>query len=255
MLDANHRFARLMKGPVIESRGEEPFTLRGRVVDLFGTARQIDRVLAIDSARAASSEFDLEADTIDLRTRDRRLQRAFAFGTTGAYATTPDRDILADSLDIVMPDQRIRELRAIGKAYAESDPDTLKIRTEERDWMRGDTVIARFDSVARGDSTRPRLIDLFAAGEASAYYQVAADSVDRSRPGINYITGRVIRLGFQNGEVETVSVTDQVSGVYLTPLPGDSGAARPDQTRRPLPSLPAPIRRPPPLPPLTARWL
>lgn len=246
VLDANHRFARLMNQPVIESRGERPFTLRGRVVDLFGTARQVDRVLAIDSARAVSADFNLQADTIDLRTRDRRLQRAFAFGTSGATAITPGRDILADSLDIVMPDQRIRELRAIGKAWAESDPDTTRIRSDERDWIRGDTLIASFDSVAQGDTATPRLRDLFASGEASAYYQVA-DSANPARPGINYITGRVIRLGFSDGEVQTVSVTDQVRGVYLVPLPADTAAAA--RPRPPAPAPPAATRRPPGLRP------
>jgi lipopolysaccharide export system protein LptA len=243
-LDGNGQFARLMVGPVIRSTGDDPFTLSGRVVDLHGTDRDLNRVVAIDSGRAVSDDFTVTADTIDLRMQANRLQRAFAFGTTGAYAVTPGRDVLADSMDIVMPDQRIRELRAIGKAYAESDPDTLRIQSDERDWIRGDTLIARFDSVAASDTTQPQLRDLFASGEASAYYQIAADSGDRARPGVNYVTGRVLRLVFADGEVETVTVTDQVSGVYLAPLPPASsapGATRPPASpppRRPLPGFP-----------------
>lgn len=238
MLDGARRFSRLMKGPVVESKGSQPFTLKGRVIEMYGAARQVDRVVAIDSANAVSKEFDVTSDTIDLRIANAKLNRAFAFGPSGARATTTDRDIIADSLDIVMPDQRIRELRAIGKAFAESDPDTVHIRSDERDWIRGDTLIARFDSVAAADTTQPPIRDLFASGEASAYYQVPADSLNRSRPGINYVTGRVIRLTFKDGEVATVTVTDQASGVYLAPLTADSvrrpGAARPPAaTRRP----------------------
>jgi lipopolysaccharide export system protein LptA len=240
MFDGARRYSRLMKGPVVQSTGNEPFTLKGRVIDMFGEARQLDRVVAIDSANAVSKEFNVVSDTIDMRLTDRKLSRAFAFGPSGARATTSDRDIVADSLDIVMPDQRIRELRAIGKAFAESDPDTTRIRSDERDWIRGDTLIARFDSLAPADTSKPQIRDLFAAGQASAYYQVAADSSNRSKPGINYVTGRVIRLAFKEREVETVTVTDQASGVYLAPLPADS-TARPPGARPPG----NPPRRPP----------
>ncbi len=244
VLDARGQFARLMRGPIIESKGSQPFTLQGRVIDLYGSSSQLNRIIALDSASAVSAQVNLTADTIDVRLRDNRLQRAFAFGTTGAYAITPERDVVADSLDIVMPDQRIRELRAIGKAYAESDPDTLRIRTDERDWMRGDTLIAIFDSVAAGDTSRPVLRTLFASQEASAYYQVAAgDTTMRDRPGINYVTGNVIRLAFQDGEVSDVAVTGQVSGIYLTPVVADTVVSRPPgRPARP----PIPLRRPPP---------
>ncbi len=244
LLDGAHHFSRLMKGPVVESRGTQPYTLKGRVIELYGAGRQVERVMAIDSASATSKEFTLRSDTIDLRVKGEKLDRAFAFGPSGAFATTKERDIVADSLDIVMPGQRIRELRAIGKAFAESDPDSTKIVSDERDWIRGDTLIARFDSVAASDTTTPRIRDLFASGEASAYYQIAADSGDRSRPGINYVTGRVIRLTFQANEVQNVTVTDQVSGVFLAPVAVDSAAT----PRRPArPPAPAPGARRPPM--------
>jgi ribosomal protein S11/lipopolysaccharide export system protein LptA len=243
LLDGARHFSRLMKGPVVESKGTQPFTLKGRMIELYGSGRQVERVLAIDSASAVSKEFTLVSDTIDLRVKGEKLDRAFAFGPAGAHATTKERDIVADSLDIVMPGQRIRELRAIGKAFAESDPDSTKIVSDERDWIRGDTLIARFDSLAAADTTTPRVRDIFASGEASAYYQIPADSSDRSKPGINYVTGRVIRLSFKDGDVQDVTVTDQVSGVYLAPLPKDSVTGRGRPTRPPA-SAPG-ARRPP----------
>lgn len=242
LLDAGRRFSRLLKGPVVESRGNDPYTLRGRIIEMYGAARQVDRVVALDSATAVSREVTVRSDTLDLRVTGNRLDRAFAFGPGGARATTPERDIVADSIDIVMPGQRIRELRAVGKAFAESDPDTSKVLTSERDWIRGDTLIARFDSVAAADTTQPRIRDLFAAGEASAFYQIPADSGDRSRPGINYLTGRVIRLTFRDGEVDAVTVTDRVSGVYLAPA---DTAARARPTRPPA-RPPVPDRNRPP---------
>jgi hypothetical protein len=130
MVDGARRYSRLMKGPVVESKSDRPFTLKGRVIDMYGESKQLDRVVAIDSASAVSEDFNVVSDTIDLRMAEQQLNRAFAFGPAGARATTRDRDIIADSLDILMPGQKIRELRAVGKAFAESDPDTTKIKSE-----------------------------------------------------------------------------------------------------------------------------
>jgi lipopolysaccharide export system protein LptA len=246
VFDGARRFARLLRDPVIRSEGAQAYTLRGRVIDLFGATRQLDRVVAIDSASATSRDFTLRSDTLDLRVRDNRLSRAFAFGPQGARATTQAQDVVADSLDIIMPDQRIQELRAVGKAFAESEPDTSRIRTDERDWLRGDTVIARFDSVrVRGDTAQPKMRELFANGNASAYYQIAADTANRTRPGISYSRGRAIRLQFANGEVETVSVLDSASGVFLEPAGDSAGASgvRPGQRPPARPAVP-PVRPP-----------
>lgn len=232
MMDGNRQFSRLMKKPFIESRGAQPYTLFGEVIDLFGGTRRLDRVIAIDSARAVSKEFTVRSDTIDLRVEGSKLNRAFAFGTSGAFATTPERNIVADSLDIIMPEQRIRELRAIGKAFVESDPDSTKVRSADRDWLRGDTVIARFDSVAAGDTSRPQLETLFAAGTASAIYQIPSSEGKLDRPGINYVRGDVIRLMFSNGEVQTVQVNGNASGVYLEPA-ADTAAVPPVRPNRP----------------------
>jgi hypothetical protein len=250
MVDGARRYSRLMKGPVVESKSDRPFTLKGRVIDMYGESKQLDRVVAIDSASAVSEDFNVVSDTIDLRMAEQQLNRAFAFGPAGARATTRDRDIIADSLDILMPGQKIRELRAVGKAFAESDPDTTKIKSQDRDWIRGDTLIALFDSVAAADTTQPPIRELFASLQASAFYQVQGDSASDNKPGLNYVTGRIIRLTFKDQEVETVTVTDQASGVYLTPLPSDSAARRPPPGTRPPGNT---VRRPPGRQPIPGR--
>lgn len=215
-MDNGKQWSRLMKGPIIQSKGEQPYTLRGHAIDLYGANRQIHRVVALDSAHATSKDVELRSDTLDLRVTANRLDRAFAFGPGGARATTPERDIVADSLDVIMPGQRIRELRAIRRAYAESDPDTTRIVSDERDWLRGDTIVARFDSIPPNDTTSaPRIAGIVASGSASSFYQVPSNSGDRNKPGINYVRGNRISLDFVAGNVETVTVTDQVSGVYL----------------------------------------
>jgi hypothetical protein len=239
-LHAGLKLARLLGSPYLESKGNQPFKLRGRLIDIYGSNRSADRIVASDSAEVQSRDLVLLADSIDLRLAGNRLQRAFAFGPSRARVTTQQHDVVADSLDILMPGQELQELRATGKALAQSDPDTTSIRTGERDWIRGDTVVAQFEPLAPGDtSSQPRLRQLVAAGAASAFYQIAVKGGHPERPGINYVRGRVIRLSFAGREVANVAVQDSVAGVYLEPN-SDTGRVQ----RRSPPATRPPLRRP-----------
>jgi hypothetical protein len=218
-LDSGREFARLMRGPSIEGKGERPFTLSGRVVDLFSKEKKLQRVLSVDSARVVSEDLNLASDTIDLRVTENQLERAYAWGDSRARVTAPDRDIVADSLDIVMPGQRVREVRAIGGAFAETVPDTTKIRSGERDWLKGDTIVALFDTTATADtSARPRLRNLVASGDASSRYQVASQQGGPTQPAINYVRGREITVAMNEQTVSTVTVREQASGVFIEPV-------------------------------------
>ena len=253
VLDNGRQFSRLMKDPFVESKGSQPFTLDGRVIDVFGRTRRVDRVLAMDSAKAVNKDLTLTADTIDLRVRDNKLQRAYAFGAGRAVAVTRERRILAESLDVRMPNQRIRELHALGDAYAESDPDTAKVRSTERDWLRGDTIVAHFDSAATDTTAQPAIIDLVAVGKARSFYQVASNKGEKGRPGVNYVRGRRITVDFKARDVDAVTVEDSVSGVYLEAVEVDTTAAREARSRRPQrrpPAATSPVR--PRRPPSTA---
>ncbi|MCC6319540.1 MAG: hypothetical protein IT361_17850 [Gemmatimonadaceae bacterium] len=249
VLDNVRQYSRLLKEPIVESKGSQPFTLTGKVIDIFGRTRRVDRVLSVDSAKAVNKDLTLTAQTLDLRVNDNKLQRAYAFGPGRAVAVTRDRRIVADSLDVHMPSQRIRELHAIGDAYADSDPDSTKIATKERDWLRGAAIVAHFDSVVRDTTAQPRIIDLVADGNASSFYQIPANDGDREKPGINYVRGRRITVDFKAQDVSTVTVVDSVAGVFLEAAPVDTlppdprGRRRPT-TRRP-PATPTAARRPP----------
>ncbi len=248
VLDNVRQTSRLMKTPYIESKGKDSFTLRGRVIDLFGRTRQVDKILAMDSAVAVNKDLTLSSDTIDLRVKENKLQRAYAFGPRGSSAVTKERTVLADSLDVFMPGQRIREMHAVRHAYAESDPDTVKIVSDERDWLRGDTIVARFDSVPPNDTTsRPSIRNLVASGSASSFYQMPNNKGSRTKPGMNYVRGRQIVVDFKQKDVQTVTVLDQASGVYLEAAPdsvpnvkGKAKPKRPANGRQPT----TPARRP-----------
>ncbi|MGK2933852.1 MAG: hypothetical protein ACSLFE_01230 [Gemmatimonadaceae bacterium] len=240
-VDTEREFVRLMLAPVVAGQGERPFTLRGGVIDLFSRKRQLERVLATPSGHVLSGDLELLADSIDLRLVSEQLQAAYAWGPGRARATSPDRDITADSIYVSTPNQRLREMHAVGDAFANSIPDTATVTSNERDWISGDTLVARFDSAAAGDTSRALPRELVATGNARSFYQFGNPQGVLDRPTMNYVRGRVIAIAFADGEVTTVTVTDQASGVYLeaeslTAVP----PASPPATTQPSPARPAP---------------
>jgi lipopolysaccharide export system protein LptA len=223
-MDGQREFARLMRTPSVQSKKGTPFTLTGGVIDVYSRNRNLERVVATPTGHVLSQDLELAADSVDLRVRDNQLQRVIAWGRKSrATALSPERRVLADSIDAVMPGQRLREVRAIGNAYANSVPDSTRIISTERDWMRGDTIIAEFDSIAPGDTTsKPQARRIVANGKASSYYQLAGNGPGKTVPNINYVRGRVITVSFENRTVDKVDVIDQASGVYLEPSSGDT---------------------------------
>lgn len=251
-LDGGREFARLMRTPSIDSRGDRPFTLSGGVIDLFSRNRELERVLATPDGHVLSQDLELVADSVDLRIGGRRLQRVMAWGPSRARALSPEREIVADSIDALMPGQRVREVRAFGGAYATSTTDTVRMATSERDWIRGDTVIAEFDSVATGDTaSRPQAKRIVSTGDAKSFYQIASNSPGMRQPNINYVRGRVITILFAAKAVSSVQVQDQASGLYLEPTVGAATGATPAATVPPpasATSAPVPARAGSPLP-------
>ena len=257
-VDNGSEFARLMREPVVEGQGERPFTLTGRVIDVFARDRRLERAVSRGNARTVSDSTTITADTLDFRLVDAQLERAFAWGTARARVTSPSYDVLADSLDVRMPNQRVERVYATGGAFIESDPDSAAFKSEERDWLRGDTIVAQFDTskAARRDTTRTDIAieRLEARGNARSFYQLVPRDSTAGRPAINYVTGRTITVAFEDRQVEGVAVEDQASGVYLEPgetavLPGTAPAQTPAPrppagSTTPAPERPASARRP-----------
>lgn len=259
-LDSGREFGQLIRQASVKGTGKEAFTLDSRLIDLYSTARVLRRVVAKGRAHAVSKEMDLKSDTIHLDVDSSRIERARAWGPQRAVAVSPERRITADSLDVRMPRQLVREVHALGKAHAEMAPDSLKLRTAERDWVKGDTLVATFDTLARADTSRqPKLRQMVATGQASSFYQVAArggDSASGPRPpAMNYVRGRIITVAMDSAEVRQVTVIDKATGMYLEPdstatvspptapaRPG--GSDTPRRTRPPAPAAARPASRP-----------
>lgn len=248
-MDNGREFMQLSILPVVTGVGERTFTLVGEFIDAWSKQKKLTRVLARGAARATSEEVILAADSIDLRLKDQKIDRAYAWGPRRARATSADRDIIADSIDIFMPDQELREIRAVRKAYAESAPDSTKIIVTEPDWIRGDTIIARFEklpAVAPDTGVKNTVKEIVSNGSALSYYQVAQSGVKDKplKPGVNYVGGRVITLAFEKGKMHEVKVKDQAVGVYAE-VKQDSTRAPNDSTAKAAKKKPA---TPPPAP-------
>ncbi|MBC7791004.1 MAG: hypothetical protein H7Z74_13740 [Anaerolineae bacterium] len=244
-MDNGRQSARLMRQPVIEGRGERPFKLFGTVIDIFARNRKLEFAIARGQGRAVSEDVTLTADTLDFRLVDSKLHRAYAWGKSRARAVSPQYDIIADSLDVRMPAQRVSEVYGVRDAFAQSTPDSLKIRTTEKDWLRGDTIMAQFDTASTADTTsRAQIKQLVALGHARSLYQLAPRDTASNRPAINYVVGRDISLAFQNREVQTVTITEQAHGVYLEPALSAVQVGPATGPRPPTQPSPAPARPP-----------
>jgi hypothetical protein len=240
-MDSGTEFARLMREPQVKGLGTRKFTLTGGVIDVFSRNRLLERVVATPSGHALSDDLELVADTVDLRVQNNQLQRVIAWGKGRARAVSPEREMVADSIDAIMPGQRVREVRALRNAYAESNPDSGVV-SEQRDWMRGDTIIARFDTLVGTDTaSRPRIREIVAEGNASSFYQMKNSKGPQTLPTVNYVRGRIIDILFADRRVRTVTVTDKATGVLIEPA--EAATATPGTT--PAPARPRPPATPP----------
>lgn len=247
-LDNQREFARLMVKPTVENSRNRPFTLSGGVIDLYSRSRQLERVVATPDGHVLSTDLELVADSVDMRLADGQLRQVFAWGKRRARALSPEREILADSITATLFAQRVREVRAHRNAYLSSVPDTARILSEERDWMMGDTLIARFDTaaVAATDSARrATLREVLSIGAARSYYQLSGSGALKTPPTINYVRGRTITASFRDGRLGTVTVTESAGGVVLEPVvrtpPAAAAPARPSVSA-PAPAIDRPRR-------------
>jgi lipopolysaccharide export system protein LptA len=247
-LDGNTGLLRLMRTPRVLGTKGRVFTLVGETIDVLSRQRRLERVLAKVNAEATSQDLDLKSDTIDLRITDDVLQRAIAWGKSRARAVSPQRTLLADSIDVLMPGQRLREMHALRNAVAEGAPDTTRFRTLENDRLTGDTIVAYFDTTAApvGDTTsKPRIQRLVSTGSATSLQHLPPRDTALRAPAIVYVTGTAINVTFDTGAVQRVQVRNQqlASGIYLEPAPDSARATRgsPAPGRSPAASGPAAV--------------
>jgi hypothetical protein len=223
--------------PIMRGLGADSFNLSGTRIDLKLDRKELTYVVAKGGGHAVSKEWDLVADTIALDMKDEKLEQTLAWGSgLRPYATSPSYAMRADSLALDTPRQRLREVRGFGTAWLGGTVDSV---TKERDWMRGDTVVAEF--VPRDSAGRPRsALSRIVARKAAQSYHLDANAKFPRRPSINYARGDVIVVTMKQGPaggVDRVDVRGKVDGIQLeaatdtTARPDSTLRARPDTTR------------------------
>jgi hypothetical protein len=227
--------------PVMRGLGRDSFNLTGRRLDLRLDQRELTYVVAKGGGHAVSKEWDLVADTIGLDLNNRKLEQTVAWGDSiRPYATSPAYAMRADSLALDTPAQQLKEVRGFGSAWLGGTIDSV---SKQRDWMRGDTVVANF--IQRDSAgTRRAALSRIVARKGAQSYHLDPNQKHPERPSINYARGDVIVMTMSQapkGGVDRVDVRGQVDGIQLEAA---DAAAAPDSARPGSVSPPpGPVRR------------
>ena len=217
--------------------------LRGDTITATVDERdQIDDVLARHGASLTAEDLNVTAPAIRLMFADGGIERLVAMNWEAPPGALPGARphveseafaLDADSIDVLAPGQRITEAVAIGDARGERVlPDSVSALLPEgspevlallsRDWIRGDTVRARFapNPRAETDSAAASTVmeQLAAHGQqAQSMYSVRDENEPDTKLSFNYLLSSYIEVNFRDGEVSTVSAAGDARGVYLQP--------------------------------------
>jgi hypothetical protein len=215
--------------PLLRGIGADSFRLTGRRIDLALQQRELSKVTAKGQGRAVNRDWDLTADTIAIDLKTRKIERTLAWGTTTRpYALSTTYAMRADSLALDSPGQLLHEVRGYRRAWLGGAVDSV---TKERDWMRGDTVIAYFapsDSAGRKRAVLSRI----EARAAAQSYHLDKNAQSPRRPSINYARGDAIVVTMKStpdGGVERVDIHGKVDGIQLEAT-GDTASTPADST-------------------------
>jgi hypothetical protein len=219
--------------PVLRGLGADSFSITGNRIDLRLEGRELSYLLAKGNGKAVNKDWTLVADTIGLDVNQRKLEQTLAWGDSlKPSATSISYAMKADSLALDTPGQQLREVRGFGRAWLGG---TVYQPTKDRDWMRGDTVVARF--AARDSAgTRRAVLSRIEARKAAQSYHLERNDRTPTRPSINYARGDVITVTMKNAPapaasgVDRVDIRGQVDGIQLEAEAPAAPAAPADTT-------------------------
>jgi lipopolysaccharide export system protein LptA len=237
----------------------ERFTLTGQIIEARLANGALEHVHAREDASLVGQDLTVNGPDLQLFFASDLLQRAVARGVRGDSVREPQRVVAlsqsfrleADSLDAAIPGQELEQVVAVGDARAEAvdttatEPRVAVADSEvqeaeapsalalvEHDWLEGDTITGFFapvDTAARpraeGEAaetdaeTEVVLQRLVARGAAQSLYRVQDENAEDGRRGYNYLSGQVIELSFEHGELELAQVAGLRRGLYLDPVP------------------------------------
>jgi hypothetical protein len=220
LLDETRGFGVLVGHPRVEGKGGKTYTLVGTRIELGLEQREVRVVKALGEGKATGDDWTLTADTIHLMVTERKLQQAFAWGSTSrAHAVSSLHTIEADSIAVDTPDEVLTETRAFGRALSRAKRDSTAPAADV-DWIAGDSLTARF--AQERDSTgreRSRLQQILARGAARALTHHFDDRDSTAAPSINYSRGQRIAVVLRGAKIDRVVVAGSADGVHLEPRP------------------------------------
>jgi lipopolysaccharide export system protein LptA len=248
----------------------DDYELAGELVNAQLREGAMEHLRARTDAALAGEDLRVTAADLELFFENERLQRTFARMDPAVDAAAQARPLAlartfrleADSIEAVTPDQRLERVVALGAARGETI-DTLRVRAEptagadaplallENDWIRGDTVIGFFaprapdPEATEAADTSVTLQRLVARGAAQSLYRAAREGGEANPEsrGINYLSGAVIELTFEEGELQVAEVEGLRRGLYLEPEAPGGREAAPGSGRAPPGARPGGVAR------------
>jgi len=196
-------FARQGGGSARPIATARAFRLEADSIEALSPGQQLERVIAIGTARGES------LDSLENRPVDGRLQRP----TPPGPLTLGDRDwILGDTvIGFFVAVEDVAGGREI--AILDPDQDDAVTPSDPDDG----TVPPPATADANGDQQQVQLDRLLAIGTASSLYRVENNDGSRPRPGLNYLVGEAIELSFRGGELAVADVRGLQRGLFLDP--------------------------------------
>ena len=217
--------------PSLRGVGPDSFTVSGNRIDLKLDRRELTYLLAKGNARTVSREWDLVADTIALDLNARKLEQTLAWGDSiRPSATSPAYALKADSLALDTPGQQLKEVRGFGKGWLGG---TVYPPTKDRDWMKGDTIVARFTQADSAGRTRA-VLSRIEARHAAQSYHLEPNTRFPTRPSVNYARGDVILVTVKNDStraVDRVDIRGKVDGIQLEATGDTTSRPKADSTQ------------------------
>ncbi len=247
----------------IVARGDARLTgeqvdMRAPAIRLFIEGGNVDRLVALaEVPPLPGGDEEPQVDTRGLSPGDAERARDLAGrdspgddteaapdSLTRPVVVAQDFHLTGDSIEVKSPGQRLDEVVAVGDARAESTEDD-SLRTGalpdilRRDWIVGDTIVARFgpaqppDSGAAAEPPPPgagvRLETLTGSGRARSLYRMfpgdtTGDGAE-TRPAIHLVEGEMITIHLDGREVVNMDVVGQTEGWHFEPQPPDSAVA------------------------------
>ncbi len=210
----------LIGQPLMRGTGRDSFELTGVRIELALAEQAVTYVTALGNGHAVSRDLDLVADTIGLDLVNEELVQTLAWGDlVRPRGLTADYEIRGDSLAFDTPARTLSEVRAYARAWVGGALDSA---SGERDWMSGDTVVARFVQWDSAGTARTSLGTLSAVGTARSYYRVSDENRAGGLPSINYARGDQITVHMKPAGgrgVARVDLRGRVDGLNLEPAP------------------------------------